>query len=72
MKKKPVFRTATTCTHHHFGLRGCMLERGHEGPHHNPNGPQIGFSVWKDEDGMFVCTQEDWGTLVDMLGRTRH
>jgi hypothetical protein len=70
--KKFKTRTETTCTHHHKGLRGCMMEAGHEGPHHNPNGPQIGFSTWEDKDGMFVNSKEDWEMLVDMLGRTKH
>jgi hypothetical protein len=70
--KKPIYRTATTCCHHHYNLRGCMMEQDHEGSHHNPNGPQTGFSVWKDEDGMFVRCKEDWVNLVDMLGRTKH
>lgn len=54
-----------TCTHHRWGLTGCMKPKGHDGSHFNGHG--TGVSPWADVDGMFVDSQEDWEKLLALF-----
>jgi hypothetical protein len=58
------------CRHHRYSLRGCWLPKDHEGPHFNPHA--LDNETWTDSDGMFIKTQEDWSSLIDQLGKTKH
>jgi hypothetical protein len=53
------------CSHVKFNLRGCTRRADHTGLHGNMHDP-YGRS-WKDEDGRYVKTYEQWCAMVDNL-----